>query len=343
MNKDFNIDALVRENVKRLKPYRSAREEFQGVAAIHLDANESPIGDGLNRYPDPYQREVKNRMAEIQGVDSSQIFLGNGSDEVIDLLIRAFCEPGRDEVLLFPPTYGMYEISAEINAVKTVKVPLKENFQIDLEKALKPRAKLTFICSPNNPTGNDIDYPVVEELLKNSSGIVVIDEAYIDFSSRKSWTERLDEFPNLVVMQTLSKAYALAGIRLGQAFAGREVVEILNKIKPPYNVNALTQQKALEALSNADGTLEQIDLILRERSRLIEDLQKISGVEKIYPSEANFLLVRMDSASALYEHLASKGVVVRNRSNLVESCLRITVGSPEENRILLENINDFYA
>jgi len=344
MKANFNIMNLVRENVKALSPYRSARDEFEGEASISLDANENPFDHkNLNRYPDPYQRKLKQKISELKGVKESSIFLGNGSDEAIDLLIRAFCEPREDSILIFTPTYGMYQISADINAVETVEIPLTNDFQIDVESASKIDAKVTFICSPNNPTGNDMDTQIVESILRTSKGLVIIDEAYIDFSKRKSWTERLEEFPNLVVLQTFSKAYGMASIRLGMAFANEEIVSILNKIKPPYNVNGLTQNYALQALENKEAVLSEIDTILQERQGMKMALLKLKEVRKIYPSEANFLLIEIDRAKVLYQHLAEKGIVVRDRSSQVEHALRITIGTPKENKTLIENIKAFYA
>ena len=344
MKANFNIMNLVRENVKALSPYRSARDEFEGEASISLDANENPFDHkNLNRYPDPYQRKLKQKISELKGVKESSIFLGNGSDEAIDLLIRAFCEPREDSILIFTPTYGMYQISADINAVETVEIPLTNDFQIDVESASKIDAKVTFICSPNNPTGNDMDTQIVESILRTSKGLVIIDEAYIDFSKRKSWTERLEEFPNLVVLQTFSKAYGMASIRLGMAFANEEIVSILNKIKPPYNVNGLTQNYALQALENKEAVLSEIDTILQERQGMKMALLKLKEVRKIYPSEANFLLIEIDRAKVLYQHLAEKRIVVRDRSSQVKDALRITIGTPQENKTLIENIKAFYA
>jgi histidinol-phosphate aminotransferase len=344
MKTDFNIMNLVRENVKALSPYRSARDEFEGEASISLDANENPFDHkNLNRYPDPYQRKLKQKISELKGVKEASIFLGNGSDEAIDLLIRAFCEPREDSILIFTPTYGMYQISADINAIETVEIPLTTDFQIDVESASKIDAKVTFICSPNNPTGNDMDTQIVESILRTSKGLVIIDEAYIDFSKRKSWTERLEEFPNLVVLQTFSKAYGMASIRLGMAFANEEIVSILNKIKPPYNVNGLTQNYALQALEHKEAVLSEIDTILKERQWMKMALLKLKGVRKIYPSEANFLLIEIDRAKVLYQHLAEKGIVVRDRSSQVNDALRITIGTPRENKTLIENIKAFYA
>jgi len=343
MKTAFDIMNLVRENVKALSPYRSARDEFQGEAAISLDANENPFDhQTLNRYPDPYQRKLKQKISALKGVEESSIFLGNGSDEAIDLLIRAFCEPGKDSMLIFTPTYGMYQISADINAVETVEVPLKADFQIDLEKALEVDAKLTFICSPNNPTGNAMDTETVETILRNSKGMVIVDEAYIDFSKRESWTRQLEEFPNLVVLQTFSKAYGMAAIRLGMAFANAEVIEILNKIKPPYNVNGLTQNFALDALENGASVKSEIEMILKERAEMKVALKKFTALKRIYPSEANFLLIEIDRATELYRYLAEKGIVVRDRSKQVKDALRITIGTPSENKTLIQNIKSFY-
>jgi histidinol-phosphate aminotransferase len=335
--------SLVRENVKALSPYRSARDEFEGEASISLDANENPFDHkNLNRYPDPYQRKLKQKISKLKGVKEPSIFLGNGSDEAIDLLIRAFCEPRTDSILIFTPTYGMYQIAADINAVETIEVSLKDDFQIDVEKALEVNAKLTFICSPNNPTGNDMNTEAVETILRISEGLVIVDEAYIDFSKRESWTKRLEEFPNLVVLQTFSKAYGLAAIRLGMAFANEVIIEILNKIKPPYNVNGLTQNFAMKTLENREAVLKEIEMILREREEMKAALQKLSAVKKIHPSEANFLLIEIDRATELYRHLAAKGIVVRDRSKQVRDALRITIGTPSENRTLIQNIKSFY-
>lgn len=343
MKTAFDIMSLVRENVKALSPYRSAQDEFKGEAAISLDANENPFDHkSFNRYPDPYQRKLKQKVSALKGVEESSIFLGNGSDEAIDLLIRAFCEPGEESILTFTPTYGMYRISADINAVETVEVPLKSDFQIDLEKALKVDAKLTFICSPNNPTGNDMNTEAVETILRNSEGLIIVDEAYIDFSKRESWTKRLEEFPNLVVLQTLSKAYGLASIRLGMAFANSQVIEILNKIKPPYNVNGLTQNVALEALEKEESVRLEIEMILQERAKMELALKKLNAVKIVYPSKANFLLIEIDRATELYRYLAEKGIVVRNRSKQVKNTLRITIGTPLENETLIQNIKAFY-
>lgn len=343
MKTAFDIMTLVRVNVKALSPYRSARDEFEGEALISLDANENPFDhQNLNRYPDPYQRKLKQKISALKEVDELSIFLGNGSDEAIDLLIRAFCEPGKDAILTFTPTYGMYRISADINAVETRELPLSVDFQIHLEQALQESVKLTFICSPNNPTGNDMDIDVVETILRKSRGLVVVDEAYIDFSNRQSWTARLEEFPNLVVLQTFSKAYGMAAIRLGMAFANAEVIEILNKIKPPYNVNGLTQNFALDALENIEEVTGEIEAILQEREQMKDALNEIDSVKWVHPSEANFLLIEIDRAEELYHHLAQKGIVVRDRSKQVKNALRITIGTPEENKTLIKSIKNFF-
>ncbi|MCH2215364.1 MAG: histidinol-phosphate transaminase [Flavobacteriales bacterium] len=344
MKEGFDLERLVRRNVMSLAPYRSARDEFEGKASISLDANENPFeNNGLNRYPDPYQRKLKAKIADLKDVNPSKIFLGNGSDEAIDLLMRAFCEPQDDKILIFTPTYGMYRVSAEINNIEAEEVKLDSDFQPDLTLVKSGYPKLTFLCSPNNPTGNTIKIEIVETILNTSSGIVVIDEAYADFSEGTSWTKRLNEFPNLVVLQTFSKAFGLAGIRLGMAFASKEIIEVINKIKPPYNINELTQSYALEELKNSDKVQDQIDLILKERELLKRSLVEIDEVKEVYPSSANFLLVRMERAVELYRKLADKGIILRNRSNQVENAIRITIGTPTENKVLLENIKAFYS
>mgnify|MGYP006145724879 FL=1 len=339
----FDLDKILRPCIKNLKPYSSARDEFTGKADVYLDANENPFDTGLNRYPDPYQQELKAKISNIKNVNKNRIILGNGSDEIIDLIFRAFCEPGKDEVICLPPTYGMYQVSADINNVGIKKVLLTPDFEID-EKALKnaitPNTKVIWFCSPNNPSGNTLDPDVIKSITSSFDGIVVIDEAYIDFSSSQSWIDYLDFHPNLIIMQTFSKAWGLAGLRLGMGFASPAIINILNNIKPPYNINTLTQNKASEALDNLEGKNEQVDVILSERTLLIDELQKISAVKHIYPSDANFLLVKIDNASDIYDKLVTKSIIVRNRSTvaLCESCLRITVGRPEENKTLLTAI-----
>jgi histidinol-phosphate aminotransferase len=346
----FNLDALVRTNIRTLKPYSSARDEFKGEASIFLDANENSLGSPLvkwyNRYPDPLQLKVKEKIAFIKKIPVDQIFLGNGSDEAIDLLYRCFCEPGIDEVVIFPPTYGMYEVSANINNVKLNRVQLTEQFQLDLEaleQAIKPSTKIIWICSPNNPTGNSIDREAIEMILNNFDGLVVIDEAYINFSRQKSWLSDLQDYPNLVVLQTLSKAWGLAGIRLGMAFASPEVIGYLNKVKPPYNISEPVQELAVKALEEIGQVNDMIVTLVNERQNMITSLLQNKEVVKIYPSDANFLLVKFKDASRLYKYFVEQGIVVRDRSNVIlcEGCLRITVGTPQENQKLLGSLNSF--
>ena len=346
----FNLDALVRTNIRTLKPYSSARDEFKGEASIFLDANENSLGSPLvkwyNRYPDPLQLKVKEKIAFIKKISVDQIFLGNGSDEAIDLLYRCFCEPGIDEVVIFPPTYGMYEVSANINNVKLNRVPLTEQFQLDLEaleQAIKPSTKIIWICSPNNPTGNSIDREAIEMILNNFDGLVVIDEAYINFSRQKSWLSDLQDYPNLVILQTLSKAWGLAGIRLGMAFASPEIIGYLNKVKPPYNISEPVQELAVKALEEIGQVNDMIVTLVNERQNMVSSLLQNEEVVKIYPSDANFLLVKFKDASGLYKYFVEQGIVVRDRSNvnLCEGCLRITVGTPLENTKLLESLNSF--
>jgi histidinol-phosphate aminotransferase len=346
----FNLDALVRTNIRTLKPYSSARDEFKGEASIFLDANENSLGSPLvkwyNRYPDPLQLKVKEKIAFIKKISVDQIFLGNGSDEAIDLLYRCFCEPGIDEVVIFPPTYGMYEVSANINNVKLNRVPLTEQFQLDLEaleQTIKPSTKIIWICSPNNPTGNSIDREAIEMILNNFDGLVVIDEAYINFSRQKSWLSDLQDYPNLVVLQTLSKAWGLAGIRLGMAFASPEIIGYLNKVKPPYNISEPVQELAVKALEEIGQVNDMIVTLVNERQNMITSLLQNEEVVKIYPSDANFLLVKFKDASRLYKYFVEQGIVVRDRSNVIlcEGCLRITVGTPQENQKLLGSLNSF--
>lgn len=346
----FNLETLVRPNIRSLKPYSSARNEFKGEANVFLDANENSIGSPLlkwyNRYPDPMQWAIKEKVAAIKKVTKEQIFLGNGSDEAIDLLFRCFCEPGIDEVIICPPTYGMYEVSANINNTKINRVPLTEQFQLDLEAlelAIKPSTKIIWICSPNNPTGNSIDSVDIELILNNFDGLVVIDEAYINFSKQKSWLADLNEYPNLVVLQTLSKAWGLAGIRMGMAFASTAIIGYLNKVKPPYNISQPVQELALKALDEIGQVNDMIVTLVNERKQMESLLLKISEVIHVYPSDANFLLVKVKDAGALYKHLVNHGIVVRDRSNVekCEGCLRITVGTPLENQKLLQSISNF--
>lgn len=342
-----NILNLVRKNIKDLQPYASARDEFKEALddMVFLDANENPFNTGVNRYPDPQQTKLKSLFAQLKGVAVNQILLGNGSDEVLDLIIRAFCEPNKDNIIALPPTYGMYEVLANLNAVEIIKVNLSEDFQIQVDAILNEAnecSKILFLCSPNNPTGNSFKKETIEKLLKTFKGLVVIDEAYNDFSEQESWIYRLPEFPNLILTQTLSKAYGMAGIRLGVCYASVEIISILNKIKPPYNVNALTQQKAIEALSNRIEVNQQITAIKEQRQILCDALSKIDFIETIYPSDANFLLVKVDGANLRYQQLIENGIVVRNRTKepLCENCLRITVGTKEENKKLIETLKN---
>ncbi|MDB5032001.1 histidinol-phosphate transaminase [Mucilaginibacter sp.] len=346
----FNINNILRENIKNLTPYSSARDEFQGEASVYLDANEnafgSPLDEPYNRYPDPLQYDVKKRLSEIKGVPVRNIFLGNGSDEAIDILFRSFCNPGVDNVILVPPTYGMYEVSANINDIQTKKVLLTEDFQLNLEgiaEAIDKNTKLIFICSPNNPTGNSINRDDVETLLNNFDGIVVVDEAYINFSRQKTFIQELTEYANLVVLQTLSKAWGLAGLRIGMAFASEEIIEVMNKVKPPYNINESSQQLALKALANVDQVNGWIKETLLQRDKLVLNLKDLDFVLDIYPSDANFILIKTTDPMGIYNFLVQKGIIVRNRSkvDLCEGSLRITVGTPAENEILIETLKKF--
>lgn len=341
----MKIEDLVRENIKSLQPYSSARDEFKDATSdmVFIDANENPFETGLNRYPDPQQNLVKDELSLLKGISKEQILLGNGSDEVLDLIFRAFCEPKFDSVIALPPTYGMYKVLANINDIKLIEVPLQEDFQPNIEEILSYynlQSKILFLCSPNNPTANSFNANKIETLLKEFKGLVVIDEAYIDFSKEESWISRLSEFPNLIVTQTLSKAYGLAGIRLGICYASQEIIAILNKIKPPYNVNQLTQETALKALQNKEKTTAEIAEIIKERNQLYLDLQQIDLITKVYPTDANFILAKVDDANKRYEQLVKKGIVVRNRSNqiLCENCLRFTIGTAAENKTLIETL-----
>ena len=346
----FDIDKLIRANVKRLEPYSSARDEFSGEASVYLDANEnsygSPLPRNYNRYPDPLQRKLKEKIAGIKGVPAGHMLIGNGSDECIDLLYRAFCNPGQDNVILCPPTYGMYEVSANVNDVEVRKVSLTADFQLDVEgiaAAADGRTKLLFLCSPNNPTGNSLDHADIEFILNNFEGLTIIDEAYINFSRQPSFIRELTEYPNLVVMQTLSKAWGLAALRVGMLFSSAPVIEVLTKIKPPYNVNQASQELALEALENTAQVNAWTRSLVEQRDKLATRLKDIPGVIHIYPSDANFLLVRVEEPRRLYEYLVTEGIIVRDRSRvtLCEGCLRVTVGTPGENEILLKAVAAF--
>lgn len=349
---DVNIDTLVRDNIKRMTPYSSARHEFSGAATVFLDANENAFGSPLdtpyNRYPDPLQHALKEKISRIKGVPPQNIFLGNGSDEAIDLLFRIFCEPGKDNVLIFPPTYGMYEVCAEMNDVKVKKVPLTEDFQLDidsLEAAIDPYTKMVFLCSPNNPTGNSINRNDIELLLNNFDGLVIIDEAYINYSRQKTFIPELTEYPQLVILQTLSKAWGLAGLRLGMAFAGEPIIRYMNNVKYPYNINTATQQLALEALDHIITVNDWIQITVEQRKWLKEELLKLPFTKTVYPSDANFLLVKMTGARTIYDRLSATGIIVRDRSRVIlcEDCLRITVGTPEENQQLIDKLKGYVS
>jgi histidinol-phosphate aminotransferase len=345
--KEFNINNLVRSNVAGLKPYSSARDEYQstGSEMVFLDANENPFQTDVNRYPDPQQRSLKTELAKIKNVSTEHILLGNGSDEVLDLLFRAFCEPGKDNVLTLPPTYGMYKVLANINNIENREVLLNSDFEPNVEEILDSvdqNTKMIFLCSPNNPTGNSFSEEKIIYILENFNGLVVIDEAYIDFSNKESWLNELKEYPNLVITQTLSKAFGMAGIRLGICYASVEIIQILNKIKPPYNVNELTQLRALDRVLNKQCVDLEIADLLKQRTVLSEDLVEVNFIENIYPSDANFILVKVDDANKRYDQLLEKGIVIRNRTTqpLCENTLRFTVGTGEENKKLIEALKN---
>ena len=344
MKSNFNLNNLIRENIKSIKAYSSARDEYKDANVsemIFLDANENPFENGVNRYPDPNQNNVKQLLSEIKGIDKRNLLLGNGSDEVLDLIFRAFCEPHKDNVITLPPTYGMYSVLANINAVENKTVLLDEDFQPQVKQiigATDKNSKILFLCSPNNPTGNSFSEAIIRELLLKFKGLVVLDEAYIDFSAKESWLKNLEKHPNLIIIQTLSKAYGLAGIRLGACYASREIIAVLNTIKPPYNVNELTQQRAIKRLQVMDVIQNEVAQLVSERKRLHKELECcVSYIEKVYPSDGNFLLIKVDDATKRYNQLVTAGVVVRNRTTeaLCKNCLRISVGICEENQILL--------
>lgn len=346
----FILENLVRENIKRLTPYSSARKEYSGAAQIFLDANENSFGSPLerdyNRYPDPLQTEIKKKLAVLHDVKQEQIFLGNGSDEAIDLLFRIFCEPRRDNILICPPTYGMYEVSAEINDIAIKRVNLTNDFQLDdekIEKTIDSNTKLIFICSPNNPTGNAFAREKVLQLAKSVDRIVVVDEAYIHFSSEKSFVSEIEKHPNLVVLQTFSKAWGLAGLRVGLAFANAEIIRLFNKVKPPYNISQIAQEAILDALENQEEIEKTTAEIIDEREKLIGSLREITYVKQIYPTDANFVLVKVSDANEIYKYLLDEKIVVRNRNNveLCAGCLRITIGIPAENEKLMEALKKY--
>ncbi|MBS1636310.1 MAG: histidinol-phosphate transaminase [Bacteroidetes bacterium] len=351
MKKTIDLNSIVRNNIRLLSPYSSARDEFKGEASLYLDANEnnfgSPLAEAFNRYPDPLQRELKEAIASLKSVRSEQIFLGNGSDEAIDLLFRIFCRPGADKVITCPPTYGMYDVSARINDVEVIQIPLvKETFQLDTARilnAITPETKLIFFCCPNNPTGNGVSWSAIKSVLESSQGLVVVDEAYIDFASYGSLLSELDNYPNLVILQTFSKAWGLAGLRLGMAFASAGVIEWMNKVKAPYNINQATQALILQALSRSTQVKQWIRNTREEREWLRAQLTAFPWVRTVYPSEANFILMRVENAQALYVFLLSKGIVVRNRQHIpgCEQCLRISIGTPEENQKLIQILTSY--
>ena len=341
--KTFNIQNLIRENIKKMKPYSSARDEFADFDQniIFLDANENPNENGVNRYPDPQQKNLKSALSEIKRFSENQILLGNGSDEVLDLLFRAFCEPNIDNVITLPPTYGMYGVLANLNAIENREILLNEEYEPQIDKILSnvdSNTKIIFLCSPNNPTGNSFPDESIVTLLKNFNGIVAIDEAYIDFSEKESWLSEINDYPNLVIIQTLSKAYGMAGIRLGILYASLEIILVLNKIKPPYNVNVLTQSKALQYIINQEVTQSQIIEIKEQRNSVYGQLLNTNFVKKNYKTDANFILCKVDNANLRYNQFLDKGIVIRNRTNdaLCENCLRITIGTKEENQKLIE-------
>jgi histidinol-phosphate aminotransferase len=346
----FSLDSVLRENIKRVKPYSSARDEYKGTEGIFLDANENPFGSVterlVNRYPDPMQRDVKDALGLIKQIASDRIFLGNGSDEPIDLLIRALCEPGKDSILILPPTYGMYEVSASINNVHIIQVPLSESYDLEMDKILQAvtaTTKIIFICSPNNPTGNSMDAEKVKTILKSFNGIVVVDEAYIDFASDKGFVSMLDQYPNLVVLQTFSKAWGMAALRLGIAFASKEIIAVLNKIKPPYNINLITQEYALEALNKNEQKDAMVKAILQEREWLRSELSKLPVCLHLYPSDANFVLMRTKDGKKVYDFLVDHKIITRDRSKIIlcEGCIRITVGTSQENKTLIDVLKKY--
>ncbi len=345
----FDIETIVRDNIRGLKPYSSARHEFKGEAQVFLDANEnafgSPLAQSYNRYPDTLQQAVKEKVSALKGVPAANIFLGNGSDEAIDLLYRIFCRPGVDEVIVCPPTYGMYEVSAAINDVVVVRINLLDNYELDIPAILQPRpnARMLFICSPNNPTGNAYNAAQIEQLIQQFNGLVVVDEAYIDYSTQPSATQFIGKYSNMVVLQTFSKAWGMAGLRLGMAFASEQLIGYLNKVKPPYNIGEPTQQLALQALQNSNWVKEHIAITIEERTKLSNELASLPYVTKVYPTDANFILAQFTRARAAYDYLVTAGIIVRDRSKveLCDECLRITVGTPAENENLINTLKTF--
>ena len=344
----MNIETLVRDNVKNMSSYSSARDDYKSEFnknLIYLDANESPFGNGINRYPDNKHTELKKVVSKIKNVSVNQVVFGNGTDEILDLIVRVFCNPNEDKIVTLPPTYGMYDVIANTNGVENIEIPLNNDFSVDKNEILKLssiNAKILFLCSPNNPSGNSFDTNDLTDLIKGFKGVVVVDEAYIDFSSKNSLISLINENNNLIITQTLSKAYAMAGIRLGMGFSNEKIINYLNKIKPPYNINVLTEKKALEELNKIDDIKKNIGLVLNQRKLLISSLDKLDFVKKIYKSDANFLLVKFDNANLRYDQLLEKGIIVRNTSNqpLCQNCLRITIGTKNENNILIKKLKE---
>ena len=344
----MNIDTLVRKNVKKMSSYLSARDDFKKENVkklIYLDANESPFDNRINRYPDNKHTELKKVVSDIKKVNVNQVVFGNGTDEILDLIVRVFCNPNEDKIITLPPTYGMYDVIAKTNGVENIEIPLKSDFSIDKNQILKLHStsiKVLFLCSPNNPTGNSFDTNNLTDLIKAFKGIVVIDEAYIDFSSKQSLISLIEDNNNLIIIQTMSKAFGMAGIRLGMGFSSKKIIDYLNKIKPPYNINVLTEKKALEELNKIDEIEKNISIVLDQRKLLVSSLEKLDFVEKTYKSDANFLLVKVDNADLRYNQLLERGIVVRNRSNqsLCQNCLRITIGTKNENTSLIKTLNE---
>ncbi|NQY31088.1 MAG: histidinol-phosphate transaminase [Flavobacteriaceae bacterium] len=339
----FSLKNIVRKNILNLEAYSNARDEYTGEASVFLDANENPFGT-LNRYPDPQQKELKNSLSKLKNIPTDNIFIGNGSDEIIDLAFRIFCTPGKDKALTFSPTYGMYDVSANINNIELVKLPLTEDFQINIDKTKSylndECLKLIFICSPNNPTGNTINTGDIEYILNNFNGIVILDEAYIDFSLETSWNTKLAEYPNLIVSQTFSKAWGLAAARVGIAYTNENIISLFNKVKPPYNVSDLNQKAALNALENTTEFEKNKRIILIEKDRVSKELKTLAQVKKVYPSDANFLLVEVDNAIGIYNNLVIQRIIIRNRNSVIKNCIRITIGSPEENTKLINALKN---
>ena len=344
----MNIDTLVRNNIKNMSSYSSARDDFKNdfdKKLIYLDANESPFDSGINRYPDNKHTELKKVVSNIKNINVNQIVFGNGTDEILDLIVRVFCNPNKDKIITLPPTYGMYDVIAKTNGVENIEIPLKSDFSIDKNEILKLSSssiKILFLCSPNNPTGNSFDTNDLTDLIKGFNGVVVVDEAYIDFSSKQSLISLINDNNNLIITQTMSKAYGMAGIRLGMGFSNQKIINYLNKIKPPYNINVLTERKALEELNKIDEIKKNIDLVLNQRKLLVSCLEKLDFIEKIYKSDSNFLLVKVDNADLRYNQLLKNGIIVRNRSNqpLCQNCLRITIGTENENKSLIKILNE---